>query len=398
MPLFGDSGLEDSHTRFTATAAGPAWLGRADLKRCGYHLAEVDYWLLGPERVRRFQAWPASESGLPSQAFRAGGYITLRAGHGQQAAYLAFDAAPFGDSRVPAHGHADALSFELHAQGQTWLMDPGVYGTWVPAEWRNYFRSTRAHNTVLVDEQDQSLLVGTRLVYHPARVTLHQWLTDEHIDLVDASHDGYTRLAAPVTHRRQVLFVKPDYWVVIDHLDGAGEHTVDLLFHFTPGQTVCLAPDGRALAGAAGGPSLSLAPVSSAALKAEVITGATDPIQGWAAPYSGEKQPAPVLRYRYQGRTPVSFCTLLYPAPAGPAAPVQASQLPLAAAPGAAAWPAGQVTGLAVENAQVRDLIVIDRGARPAQKTFAGYASAARLVVARQRLSDGKTILLVEHE
>ena len=396
MPLFGDSGLEDSHTRFSATAAGPAWLGRPDLKRCGFDLAEVDYWLLGPERVRRFQGWPASESGLASRAFRAGGYITLCAGQGQRAAYLAFDVGRFGDSRVPGHGHADALSFDLHAQGQTWLMDPGVYGTWVPAEWRNYFRSTRAHNTVMVDEQDQSVLVGTRLVYHPARVTLHQWLTNEHIDLADASHDGYARLAARVTHRRQVLFVKPDYWVVIDQLEGAGEHTIDLLFHFTPGQTVQVAADGRALAGAAGGPSLSLVPVSSATLKPEVITGATDPIQGWAAPYSGEKQPAPVLRYRYQGRTPFELCTLLHAAPAGRLGPVAARALPVRPGPGAKAWPAGQVTGLTLETEQFRDLIVIDRGTPPGMKLFEGYTSQGRLAYIRQRLADGETLLKVE--
>jgi hypothetical protein len=324
----------------------------------------------------------------------------MRAGSGVDSAYLAFDAAPFGDRRVPGHGHADALSFEVYAHGHTWLMDPGVYGTWVPAEWRNYFRGTRAHNTVQVDGQDQSLLIGTRLVYHPARVTWHHWLTNEHLDWIDAAHDGYQRLPAPITHRRQVLFVKPSYWVVIDRLEGAGEHTLDWLFHFTPGQAVHLGAGGQAWAGAPGGPSLTLLPVSGLALEAEIIAGATEPIQGWAAPYSGEKEPAPVLRYRHQGHAPVELCTLLLAAPAGDQGALVAQPLPVQPAPGANAWPAGQVTGLVIETERFRDVVVIDRGSRPAQKAFAGQTSQASLVYLRQRpvrdRADGETVLKVE--
>ena len=368
MPLFGDSGLEDSHAGYAVTAAGPAFLGQPDMKRPDAELTEADYWLLGPERVERYRAWLAATGALPSRAFPEGGYAVMRAGSGPQSAYLAFDAAPFGDRRVPGHGHADALSFELYAHGQTWLMDPGVYGTWVPPEWRNYFRGTRAHNTVLVDEQDQSLLIGTRLVYHPVR-------------------DG---------RRRQVLFVKPSYWVVFDWLEGAGEHTVDWLFHFTPGQAVQLGANGRAWAGAPGSPSLTVLPVGSHELEADIMGGATEPIQGWAAPYSGEKEPAPVLRYRQQGQAPFELCTVLLAAPAGSPAAIAARLLTVQPAAGATALPAGQVTGLIVETEQFRDLIVIDRGTPPALKSYVGQTSPAGLIYLRQRLNGNETVLKVE--
>jgi hypothetical protein len=389
LPLFGDSALEDTHQRFSPTAAGPAWLGRKDLKLRGLALSAADIWLLGSARSSRYGDWPIVEASLTSRAFPHGGYLIMRHGHGRQGTYLALDVAPFGYPPVPTHGHADALNVELCAYGQSFLVDPGVFGTWVPPAWRNYFRGTRAHNCVVVDEQDQSLLVGTRHVYRPAQVKLLNWVTSEHFDLADASHNGYERLPGSVTHRRQVVFIKPEYWLVFDIISGSGEHTVDLLFHFLPGLDPRLEPSsGAAQVGQADGPQLLVAPLSDAALQAQVIMGAREPIQGWTAMYSGEKQPAPVLRYRYTGQVPVQFCTVLYPSPAGLIEPIQVSELPVRVAQGQVPDQPGQFSGCQVTTAQHRDLFVLDRSLQPRPKTFAGQSSQAMLVFIRQDQRD----------
>ncbi|MCC6191316.1 MAG: alginate lyase family protein [Anaerolineales bacterium] len=398
VPLFGDSGLDDTHIRFLPTAAGPAWLNRPEWKLAGLALSEADAWLLGSERVRRYNSWPAHDTCLPSRAFAQGGYYVMRQGQGMGAAYLALDAAPFGYPPVPGHGHADALNIEVYAHGQTFLADPGGYANWAPAAWRNYFRGTAAHNTVLVDGQDQSILLGTRWVYRPAQVAVHQWLATPLFDLVDASHSGYERLVPPVRHRRQVLFVKPDYWIVIDILEGAGEHIYELLFHAWPGLPVTVCPgDGVAHLGAPEGPRLWLLPVAEGPVAADVVYGETNPIQGWAAPYSGEKLPAPVVRYRHTGPAPVQFCTVLFPSPAGRPAGVKAGVLDVRPSAGEAAWPAVEVTGVQIETEAYRDTVVVDRGPSPRRKTFAGQASQARLVYLRQQLPEGGIALQQEY-
>ena len=48
-----------------------------------------------------------------------------------------------------------------------------------------------------------------------------RWQSPRTLDVVDADHDAYARLADPVTHRRRVIFVKPRYWIIVDDLDGA---------------------------------------------------------------------------------------------------------------------------------------------------------------------------------
>ncbi len=57
---------------------------------------------------------------------------------------------------IAAHAHADALSVELRYGGVDIFADPGTYCYHGEPEWRSYFRSTIAHNTVEVDGQNQS--------------------------------------------------------------------------------------------------------------------------------------------------------------------------------------------------------------------------------------------------
>ena len=54
------------------------------------------------------------------------------------------------------HKHNDLLSFEWHADGQALVVDPGSHVYTGDPDSRNAFRSTRAHNTVQVDDEEQN--------------------------------------------------------------------------------------------------------------------------------------------------------------------------------------------------------------------------------------------------
>ncbi len=390
LPLFGDSAVADTHLRFSAAAGGPALLRRPDLLALAPPLDEGTAWLLGPERLG--QAEEAQRDASPrSRAFPQGGYFVMRAGEGPAAAYLAFDCGPFGYPPMPNHGHADALNFELYAYGQPLLLDPGVYSTALGLDWRNFFRGSRAHNTVVVDDCDQTLLLDARRIGQPARATLRQWLSNEHVDFADGSHDGYGRLAAPVTHRRQIFFVKPEYWVVIDLLSGRGEHCFDLYFHLAPGADARLDVRTLALRASYGaGPALTIAPLEPHGWQAELVVGVTAPIQGWVSLRSGEKQPAPVLRYRQQGPVPALFCTVLYPHRAGDERAVAVAPLAVEVAGGAQRR--AQLTALCVDGGMWVDYLLIDRGPATTRKRFAEYETDAQLVYARHSKADGARI------
>lgn len=195
----------------------PGWLLEEELHE--------QFWLAGPERVsallnqRRASAPRTSQGAVLPFAFEEGGYYGL--GDGEQ--QLIFDAGALGGP----HGHADALSFEWCAHGEALFVDPGVY-TYMENPWRRYFKSTAAHNTVLVDGQDQTPYLRTQRWGEPeAAVTLVHW--DAKRQMICAEHDGYAQRG--IIHRRALWFLASGEWVIIDRLLGSGVHTYQHRLH-----------------------------------------------------------------------------------------------------------------------------------------------------------------------
>lgn len=90
------------------------------------------------------------------RAFMEGGYHVLRSGDSSgREVMILFDVAPNGDSLTGAHGHADALSINLHLDGQPFLSDPGTF-SYQDTLHRKYFRATAQHSTLCFDNDDQS--------------------------------------------------------------------------------------------------------------------------------------------------------------------------------------------------------------------------------------------------
>jgi hypothetical protein len=189
-------------------------------------ISEELLWMMGAEK---FKYWlermgEAGRENRSTISFPDSGYYVMQ--DGQQ--YLFFDAAPMGG----AHGHADALHFEWMHRGRLIFGDSGRY-TYQEGEWRRYFKGTSAHNTVTIDGMDQTPYESTQQWGEPeAVVTLHRWESCEAYDFIDASHNGYTRLAEPVTHRRWLLMGKEHpFLLIVDMLDGAGAHQLEQTFH-----------------------------------------------------------------------------------------------------------------------------------------------------------------------
>jgi uncharacterized heparinase superfamily protein len=381
LPLYGDSAHGDSYVRFRALAGGAVLLNRPDL--AGMPADEATLWLTAG------RAQPTLGAPSESRAFAESGYFVMRAGAGPSAAYLLFDCGPFGYPPAPGHGHADALSFELFAGGQTLLVDPGVYSYHLGARWRNYFRGTAAHNTLRVDGRDQSELEGEMRVLRPARATLHAWVSTDAYDFVDGAHDGYTRLAQPVVHRRQILFVKPDYWLVFDQLTGPGRHELEWLFHLTPEATITHHANG-VLWSRCDGAGLWIAPLHwPVGAQWQIVAGQETPVQGWVSHRSGEKCAAPVARYVVNAALPAHFVTLLWPEASAQAQPFQVAPLDVHDDSGQALTEPA-VSAVCVSAASWTDVLVVDRREGASLKRFSGQASAERLCWVRRTAAESR--------
>jgi uncharacterized heparinase superfamily protein len=115
------------------------------------------------------------------------------------------DVAPLGPDYLPAHGHADTLSFELSLFGTRVFVNSGTscYGE---DEERLRQRGTAAHNTVVIDGENSSEVWGGFRVARRARPTLHEASDRDGRIVIDASHDGYRRLTGRNIHQRRWTF------------------------------------------------------------------------------------------------------------------------------------------------------------------------------------------------
>ena len=227
-------------------------------------------------------------------ALSTSGYYVLERGAGR----AIVDCGAVGPDELPAHAHADTLSFELSWAGRRVVVDGGTAG-YALDDLRRYLRSTAAHNTVRVDEVEQSEVWASHRVGRRARPTGARIVeAGSHLAFAGA-HDGYARLG--VMHHRHVV-ATDDLWVVVDELRGRGRHRFESFLHLHP--DLGLEPAGKDWRVRGGQVDLRVRPLGA-------VTGArTD---GWYCPDWGRVVPAPVLALRGDCELPATFGFLLTP-------------------------------------------------------------------------------------
>ncbi len=203
--------------------------------------------------------------------------------------YLHFDAAPLGYLSIAAHGHADALSFVLHVDGQPVIVDPGTYTYHTHRTWRNYFVSTLAHNTVRVNEMNQALQAGPTLWLKHFKTKVLQ--SSAETGVVEATHNGYNRIG--VSHSRKVEFdADKNQFTIIDSLQGPESFDVEIPFHLHPESIVEENGDNYIVRRSG---SRSVLIELDQNLTYTVHCGEKSPVLGWYSEHFGEKVPAAVL-------------------------------------------------------------------------------------------------------
>lgn len=303
---FGPMNAED-HRPVLSTAA--VYFHRGDFRRAAGTLHQQALWLLGPGAAAKFAALEQAEPSTASRTFLDAGAVTMRTGWGDNAKFLLFDAGPQG-MRASGHGHADALSFVCAANGREWLVDPGTYVYSASRPWRDFFRSSAAHNTITIDGLDQAVPVDWFKWRKLPQVTLEQTFSHSFLDYAVGSHTGYARLKEPVFHRRHIVFVKPDYWIISDQLTGHGVHRARVCFHFAPGVSVHATEQGWLAENE--NDRFLLVPMGSG-FKFRVARGEESPIQGWYSADYGGRRPASVLVGEGAISVPAQFHWLLCP-------------------------------------------------------------------------------------
>jgi hypothetical protein len=290
--------------------------GRGDFKHQAGAFQEESLWLMGLDAWSIFNSMTTEPPTQLSHSYEKDGYFIQRSGWNADDSHAIFDCGGLGIIRG-GHGHADALSFTLFSGGQQLLIDPGTSVYNCAPEWRNFFRSTAAHNTVVVDRESQSHPGETFAWNRKANAHLHKHIVSASIEYIDGEHDGYSALPQPVLHRRRLIYVRPNYWIALDNLTGRGEHELQFLYHFAPSAELMVVGEERRgevdCRVKLGETRLQMFLYATGPLQAEAICGQTDPIQGWCSNRYGERQPSPVLRATLNDFIPAGMMAFLMP-------------------------------------------------------------------------------------
>ena len=160
------------------------------------------------------------------------GYHRMAAG----GALVLMDAGPCCPDDLPAHAHADTLSFEFSHHSQRLVVNCGTYA-YQDADWRNRLRGTASHSTVCVDGEDSAEVYGTFRLGRRPREALGTRHEDASGIRVAGHHDGYRHLGL-IHHRTLTLSADGQRLAGEDRIEvsGAGpDRAVAARFHLHPG-------------------------------------------------------------------------------------------------------------------------------------------------------------------
>ncbi|MDA2933555.1 heparinase II/III family protein [Acidobacteria bacterium AH-259-D05] len=265
-------------------SAPPNWAERyrrLDIGGGGECSHEEVFWLLARKGVEKFDALEPDPTPLGSRAFPDGGLYVVRSEDGKD--YALIGAGVPAPHAPTAHAHNDALSLELWLDGHPIFVDSGTYCYTSDVAERNRFRSTMAHNTVMVDGQEINRISPNEAFHleRDAQVKVVEWCVKANRTLLVADHNGYERLESPVCHRRKVQYNSAQHsWLIEEFLQGKGEHTVEVRWHFAPGVEHHVQPLQRGLTIAVGGLELLVSVADVDGWSYRVEHGCTSPSYG----------------------------------------------------------------------------------------------------------------------
>lgn len=316
VPMIGDAddalivrfSQETSWNPYTSLlATGAILFSRGDWKEKVGHCDDKTRWLVGDDAAQRFANLTATTALSPRRIFSDGGYYVLGARFGTDDEVVAVvDCGPLGFLSIAAHGHADALSFTLSAGGTQILVDPGTFAYHTQKKWRNYFRSTFAHNCICVDGADQSAMGGNFMWLSKARATCTSASVDGDYQYFEGEHDGYRRLPDPVSHRRKITFnAAANEFRVEDDLDCVGAHRAEVCWHFS--EHCRVTADGDSILAMAGRVRVSLGMEHGS--PPVLMWGRDDPPGGWISRSFDAKAPITTAVWPFSVHGPTQFVT-----------------------------------------------------------------------------------------
>lgn len=133
--------------------------------------------------------------------------------------------------RVGCHMHNDLMSFELAIGKHDVFVDGGSYLYTSDVDKHNGFRSTRKHNTVMIDGEEQNYLMPDNAFEIERNSTVHRFEVKKG-NGIQVCKGKYSLTKSDAAHERTII-LSNDNLLIKDVLTKKGDdHQAELFFHF----------------------------------------------------------------------------------------------------------------------------------------------------------------------
>jgi heparinase II/III-like protein len=258
-------------------------------------------WFFG---VRALDA-PLRPAARRSVSFASTGYHVLR---GRDArSFAAFRCGTLHDR----FSQIDMLHMDVWWRGLNVLVDPGSYQYNGAPRWHEHFTRTASHNTIALDDRDQMVHHRQFKVLYWTKAELTRFENHDGWAVCAGEHYGYRRHPGRCIHRREILFVKDDLWIVLDRIEGSGRHSARL--HWLGGdfEWITSAENGMELRTPEGVFTVAVYDAQGNPLVCDVVAGDESTPRGWLSRYYGEKVAVPSLAATVAAQAPLTFVSVL---------------------------------------------------------------------------------------
>jgi len=206
------------------------------------------------------------------KTYPTGGMTLMRYGKGK----LLFRHSRLGFGQTCGHGHADALAVLFFWDDKPILIDLGSGQYNGDQNIRNFFRSTIAHNTIEIEGESQSRILGPFLWGKSCQASLIKSGCKPHL-FAEAEHNGYLKRFS-LNHRRRIDWNKPENICITDFLSSKRRIRMKGVFHLGP----CLrVNEGKNRVRIAFNSNIFLTIHFPLIFRFSIYHGSKDPFLGW---------------------------------------------------------------------------------------------------------------------
>ncbi len=257
------------------------------------------------------------------------GEAAMRSGWSRQDNYLGFRLGPIG----MAHQHQDKLGVVIWAYGRSLVFNTGG-GSYEQSKWRTWATSSFGSNCLIVDGLGQNRPTTSSDPWHNPDLISQgpidgHWQTSDVFDFASGEYTGGygPQRVRPASQQRDVLFLKPDLFVVADRMtpNDAASHNYQARWQLLTTHTR-IDPATHVLETTdSGEANLAVVPLLTKGLEVAAVSAQESPeILGWNVRKDMDPQtvPATTLLHTLSSAGPQIMLTLFIPLRPGQANPV----------------------------------------------------------------------------